>query len=216
MMLWNALFCPVLKENKMHILGLTGSVGMGKSTVASLFRELKIPVYDADAEIHHLYQNSEICQALIVLFGNQIKNPDGSIDRSLLGKMVFQDRQKLRLLESVLHPKLRQRQDQFIRSHRLRKAPLIVLDIPLLYEVKKDKLVESVLVVSAPFWIQKKRVLQRPAMTEQKFHAILKRQVPDLLKRQRADHIIETYHGIKRARYDVLRLVEELKHHDSK
>lgn len=193
----------------MKIIGLTGSIGMGKSTTVSMCRRLNIPIYDADAEIHKLYQDQTVIQELINLFGKQIISK-GFVDRSNLGRIVFSDPSKLRALEAVLHPKLQKKQKDFIQSHRLKGAKLIVLDIPLLYEIGKERSVDKVLVVTAPSWIQRRRVLGRQKMTESKFNAIVRRQLPDLVKRQRADYILETQYGYQQAFLSLKRIFQSI------
>lgn len=193
----------------MKIIGLTGSIGMGKSTTVSMCHRLNIPIYDADAEIHKLYQDQTVIQELINLFGKQIISK-GFVDRSNLGRIVFSDPSKLRALEAVLHPKLQKKQKDFIQSHRLKGAKLIILDIPLLYEIGKERSVDKVLVVTAPSWIQRRRVLGRQKMTESKFNAIVRRQLPDLVKRQRADYILETQYGYQQAFLSLKRIFQSI------
>ena len=175
----------------MIVLGLTGSIGMGKSNAATMLRRLGVPVHDADAAVHRLLgpggsavrRVAEIFPAALV--GNRI-------DRKRLGDLVFGDTAALRRLESILHPMVRKSSRDFLGWARRRRLPVVVLDIPLLFESGADTTVDRVIVVSAPKSIQRLRVLARPGMTEEKFRAILARQVPDAEKRRRADYVVMT------------------------
>lgn len=184
-------------------LGLTGSIGMGKSTTAGFFREFGVPVWDADAAVHRLYAPGgaavgpvgALCPAAIV---------DGAIDRGALKDWIAQDKEALAKLEAVVHPLVAEDRAAFVAGAQ---APLVVLDIPLLFEVGAD--VDGVLVVTAPPEVQRARVLARPGMTEAQFEAILARQMPDAEKRARADFVIETL-DMDSTRQDVRNLVELL------
>lgn len=173
----------------MRIIGLTGSIGMGKSAVAGMFRRLHVPVFDADAAVHVLQGPGG---ALLPAIEARFPGTTGAqgVDRAALGRQVLGDTAALRALEAIVHPAVGTMRAAFLRRHRSR--PLIVLDIPLLFETGGDKAMDVVVVVSAPFTVQRRRVLRRPGMSEAKFRAILARQVPDPIKRRRADHIIET------------------------
>ncbi len=180
----------------MVILGLTGSIGMGKSTAAAMFRYLGVPVHDADATNHLLMApGGPAFDQVISAFPEVLR--DGRIDRQMLGKIVFGDGRALKKLESTLHPLIRAAEIRFLRSQRMLGRKLVVLDIPLLYETGGEKRCDIVAVVSAPGFVQRQRVLARQGMTDEKFSAILSKQMPDMEKRKRADYVIPT--GLGRA-----------------
>ncbi|WP_428332767.1 dephospho-CoA kinase [Novosphingobium sp.] len=171
------------------ILGLTGSIGMGKSAVAQMLRELGVPVFDADAAVHRLQAaGSALLPAIEAEFPGST-GPDG-VRRAELGAQVFGDRAALARLEAIMHPAVAQARVAFMQEHG--DAPLVVFDIPLLYERAGPKGLDAVAVVSAPAAMQRERVMARPGMTEEKFAQILALQVPDAQKRERADHVIDT------------------------
>jgi dephospho-CoA kinase len=173
------------------VVGLTGSIGMGKSNAAHALRRLGVPVHDADAAVHRLMApGGRAVRKVAELFPGALSG--NRIDRKVLGDLVFGDTPALRRLESVLHPLVRQSSRAFVAAAARRRLPVVVLDIPLLYESRGEKSVDLVIVVSAPRAIQRQRVLARPGMTEEKFHAILARQVPDGEKRRRADFVVRT------------------------
>jgi len=175
----------------MFVLGLTGSIGMGKTTAANMFRAQNIPVYDADAQVHELLAaGGEAVTPVGEAFDGVVK--DGSVDRQALGKIVFDDPEALARLEGILHPLVRKRQEAFLRTAANHRRELVVLDIPLLYETEGGANCDAVAVVSAPLYLQRIRVLGRPGMTEEKFEGILARQMPDEEKRRRADFVIPT------------------------
>lgn len=188
----------------MIVAGLTGSIGMGKSNAAMVLRHLHVPVHDADAAVHKLLgPGGRAVRKVAELFPEALKGD--RIDRKILGDRVFGDTAALRSLEAILHPMVRQSSRAFALAAARRGARLIVLDIPLLYENRGEKTVDVVIVVSAPPQIQRQRVLARRGMTEQKFRAILARQVPDSEKRRRADYVVrsgghrgDTYRQLKR------------------
>lgn len=173
----------------MKIIGLTGSIGMGKSAVAAMFRRLHVPVFDADAAVHVLQGPGG---ALLPAIEERFPGTTGTagVDRVALGKRVLGDTGELRALEAIVHPAVGAMRAAFLRRHRSR--PLVVLDVPLLFETRGDRAMDVVVVVSAPFVVQRRRVLARANMAEAKFRSILARQVPDAVKRRRADHVIET------------------------
>jgi dephospho-CoA kinase len=173
----------------MIILGLTGSIGMGKSTVAAMFRAEKVPVFDADAEVHRLQGPGG---ALVALIEQAFPGTEkaGGIDRAVLSRYVLGDKAALHRLERIVHPAVAVARRNFLRRHRAR--PLVVLDIPLLYEKGSHREVDRVAVVSAPAWMQRKRVMARPGMTAAKLAHIRALQIPDPVKRARADHVIKT------------------------
>jgi len=188
-------------------LGLTGSIGMGKSTTAALFRERGVPVHDADAAVHELYGAEGVAPVEAAFPGVAT---GGRIDRTLLGARVLNDPAAMARLEAIVHPLVRAREQAFLEGAARAGARLAVLDIPLLYETGATDRVDAVLVVTAPPEVQRARVLARPGMTEAKFAAILARQLPDGEKRQRANFVIDTGHGLDHARAEVAALVERL------
>jgi len=171
------------------VIGLTGSIGMGKSTVAAMFERAGVPVFDADAEVRAMQGPDGILLPAIEEVFPGSTGPDG-VDRDALGKLVFADPEKLALLESIVHPAVAQRRAEFIE--RTKDSAMIVFDIPLLFERGGHEAVDVVVVVSAPAEAQRQRVLARPDMTEEKFEHILGLQVPDAEKREHADHVIDT------------------------
>ena len=176
----------------MIVLGLTGSIGMGKSNAASVFRRLGIPLYDADAEVHRLLvPGGRAVPAVKALFPD-VCDAAGGIDRQRLGRRVFGDQPALRRLEAILHPMVREAERRIVRSARVRRAPLVVLDIPLLFETGATERCDYVLVVSAPPRVQRERVMRRPGMSEGRFAGILRAQLPDSEKRRRADFVVLT------------------------
>ncbi|WP_075997667.1 dephospho-CoA kinase [Salaquimonas pukyongi] len=191
----------------MIILGLTGSIGMGKTTTAQMFRDAGIPVHDADAAVHELYAGS--AAALIeTAFPGTVNN--GVVDRASLGKKVIGNREEMKRLEAIIHPLVAQMRDRFLQEAAASGAKLAVLDIPLLYETGGEKYCDHVVVVTASEEIQRARVLARPEMTEDKFQAILEKQVPDAEKRKRADFIIDTGQGLDAARRQVAAIIKQL------
>ena len=191
----------------MIVLGLTGSIGMGKSTTARMFVEEGVPVHDSDETVHRLY--SGIAAPLIeARFPGTVV--DGTVNRERLGKAVLGNPDALRDLERIVHPLVRADSESFLARHRAAGAPLAVLDIPLLFETGGRERVDRIVVVTAPAEVQKERVLARPGMTEEKFAAILARQVPDGEKRAAADYVIDTGAGMDAARRAVKALIAEL------
>ncbi|CAK0760122.1 Dephospho-CoA kinase [uncultured Gammaproteobacteria bacterium] len=175
----------------MIILGLTGSIGMGKSTAAAMLRRQSIPVHDSDAAVHRLFaQGGAAVVPVETAFPGVVQN--GAIDRALLGAKVLGNPPALRRLEAIVHPLVRLAQRRFLAQAARRRVPLVVLDIPLLYETHAEARVDAVIVVSAPALVQRQRVLCRPGMTPAKMAAILARQVPDRIKRTRADFVVAT------------------------
>ncbi len=172
------------------MLGLTGSIAMGKSTVAQMFRDIHIPVHDADASVHALYQGKAVPLIEREFPGTTDR---GVVDRRRLGDIVLNDPESLRRLENLIHPLVREREQDFINHARRDQAPFVVLDIPLLFETGAEKRVDGVIVVTADPEEQERRVLSRPGMTREKFRAILARQIPDADKRAKADFIIDTH-----------------------
>ncbi|MEE4451952.1 dephospho-CoA kinase [Novosphingobium resinovorum] len=191
----------------MKILGLTGSIGMGKSTVAQMLRDLDVPVFDADAAVHQLQGPNGALVPLIEAAFPGTTDASGVV-RPLLGAVVFQDKDKLAVLERIVHPAVAAMRGDFLRDNA--EAPLVVFDIPLLYEKTGDKGLDAVAVVSAPAAEQRRRVLARPGMTSEKFEQILALQVPDAEKRARADHVIDTGTSLEATRKQVAGIVKAL------
>ncbi len=179
---------------------------MGKSTTAGLFREAGVPVHDADATVHALY-SGEAAPLIEARFPGT--TDQGVVNREKLSKAVLGNPQALKGLETLVHPLVQAKEKTFLAEARRSGAPLVVLDIPLLFETGAEGRVDLVLVVSAPFAVQKARVMARPGMTEDKFAAIVARQVPDAEKRRQSDMIIDTSLGIDAARADVLEFIRK-------
>lgn len=191
----------------MIVLGLTGSIGTGKSTTAAMFRDLDIPVHDADATVHDLYRGEAVLP-VAARFPGALK--EGVIDRKALSALLAEAPDGFRDLEAIIHPLVRAREAAFLTKEREKGAPLVVLDIPLLYETGGEARVDKVVVVTCDPQTQRARVLARPGMTEEKFQLILSRQMPDAEKRRRADFIIDTDRGLEAARKQVEDVIAEL------
>ena len=178
----------------MIVLGLTGSIGMGKSTAAEIMRRLNVPVSDADAIVHNLIgPGGQAVSAIEKKFpGSTIGS---SVDRTALGTSVFNDPDALKALESILHPLVEAARDRFLEQSRRYRRRVVALDIPLLFEIEADKYCDATIVVSAPEFVQELRVLKRPGMTKEKFKNIKKQQMSDLEKRRRATFIVPTGSG---------------------
>jgi len=185
---------------EMFVLGLTGSIGMGKSTTARLFAEEGVPVHDADAAVHALYEGEAVAPVEAAFPGT---TREGRVDRALLAQAVVGKPDAMKRLEAIVHPLVAQARDRFLAEARATGAPVVVLDIPLLFETGGDALVDGVVVVSAAPEIQRQRVLERPGMSVEKFEALLAKQTPDAEKRRRADYIVDSGHGIEQARLQV-------------
>lgn len=194
----------------MIVLGLTGSIGMGKSTTAAMFAALGVPVWDADAAVHRLYGPGGAGAAAIARLAPAAVGPDG-VDRAALRAAVLADAGLLRRIEAAIHPLVAADRQVFLDRARAAGAPLVVLDIPLLFETGAEAWLDRVAVVSAPAAVQRERVLARPGMTQAAFDAILARQVPDAEKRRRADHVIDTGAGLDHARAQVAAIVAGLR-----
>jgi dephospho-CoA kinase len=191
----------------MIVIGLTGSIGMGKSTTAKMFAEAGIPVHDSDEAVHRLYAGP--AAALIEeTFPGTVVN--GKVDRELLSQRVIGNREEIARLERIVHPLVRADADAFLERNRSAGAPMAVLDIPLLFETGGRARVDKVVVVSASPKTQRDRVLARPRMTAEKFEAILARQVPDAEKRRLADFVVDTGNGLEAARMQVHDIIERL------
>ncbi|MCW8916484.1 MAG: dephospho-CoA kinase [Magnetovibrio sp.] len=176
----------------MFILGLTGSIGMGKSWGARCFRLLGVPVHDADACVHNLMSTNGAATTKVEALFPGVLNAQGAVDRQKLGGFVLGDDDALKKLEALLHPMVRAEQHKFLQRCRRDNQRLVVLDIPLLFETGARSRVDAVVVMTAPAWLQRQRVLRRPNMNLEKFEAILDRQTPDALKRQMAAFVVTT------------------------
>ena len=184
----------------MFVLGLTGSIGMGKSTTARFFAEAGVPVHDADATVHHLYEGAAVPVIEAAFPGT---TADRKVDRDKLAKRVLGDAAALERLEAIVHPLVRAAEQAFLASAEAAGVSVAVLDIPLLFETGGQDRVDAVVVVSAPADVQRARAFERPGMTENKFNAILAKQIPDEEKRRRADFVVDTSRGFDAARAEV-------------
>ena len=190
----------------MLILGLTGSIGMGKSTTAKLFAEAGVPVYDADAIVHEVYAG-EAAPAIEAAFpGTTI---DGKVDRARLSAKVLHDPAAIRQLEQIVHPMLRSYHQKFLEDAERSGAPVAVIDVPLLFETGGEKRVDAVVVVTTSPENQRERILARGTMTPEAFDSILARQLPDAEKRQRADFVVDTSHGLEPVRDQIRDILAE-------
>ncbi len=178
------------------VIGLTGSIGMGKSATAALFRARGVPVHDADATVHALYRGKAVPLLAAEFPGCVV---DGTVDRTLLSPMVLGKPEAMKRLESIIHPLVRDAERDFLDQAKKAAQPLVVLDIPLLFETGGEYRCDAIIVVSTEYPVQRDRVLARPGMTEERFSAILARQIPDHEKRRRAHLVIDTSHGLEDA-----------------
>lgn len=192
----------------MIVLGLTGSIGMGKTTVAGMFESLGVPSLDSDLVVHELLKAPSIVARVGKIFPSAVKK--GVIDRSEIGKAVFNNPELLKKLEIILHPKVQAAQKEFIRRCKRRGSRMVILDIPLLFETKAEKRMDYVVVATAPRRVQKERVMKRPGMTEEKFKSILRRQMPDTEKRKKADFLVHTGDGKARSLKEVKAILKRL------
>jgi dephospho-CoA kinase len=191
----------------MRILGLTGSIGMGKSTTAKLFAEAGVPVYDADAAVHQLYEG-EAAPAIEAAFPGTTVN--GKVDRPKLSARVVHDSAAIKQLEQIVHPMLGASRQKFFADAEAARAPVVVLDIPLLFETGGEKRVDAVVVVSTSPEVQRQRVLARGTMDEAKLDAIIAKQTPDAEKRERADFVVDTSHGLEPVRTQIAHILAEV------
>jgi len=191
----------------MFILGLTGSLGMGKSTTAGFFAEAGIPVHDADAVVHRLYEG-EAAAAIEAAFPGT--TTAGKVDRAKLAARIVDDPDALRRLEAIVHPLVREAEARFLADARAQGAQVVVLDIPLLMETAGDQRVDAIVVVSAPSETQRRRVLARPGMTPEKLDALLARQMSDSEKRRHADFVVDTSRGLEAARAQVKEILRAI------
>lgn len=198
----------------MIVIGLTGSIGMGKTETARMFAQEGIPVSDSDAIVHQLYdKDGAAVEPVSAAFPGVVTG--GRIDREKLARHLKIHPRDFTQLEAIVHPLVRAAQDKFLNEARARKSRLAVLDIPLLFETGRDRDVDKIVVVSAPADIQRRRVLARPGMTEEKFGGILARQLPDAEKRTRADYIVDSSQGLDYARAQVRHIIDVLSQGDS-
>jgi dephospho-CoA kinase len=194
----------------MKTVGLTGSIGMGKSTTAAMFREAGIPVYDADAAVHDLYDVGGLAVDPVgAAFPGVVK--DGRVDREELRKRVLGDPEALKKLNAIVHPLVGLDRISFFENAERAGADIVVLDIPLLFETGGHERVDCIVVASAPAAMQRERVLARPGMTPERLDAILAQQTPDAEKRTRADFVVDTGQGLEHARAQVAEIVAKLR-----
>ncbi|MCA3693402.1 dephospho-CoA kinase [Aquidulcibacter sp.] len=186
----------------MKIVALTGSIGMGKSTTSTMFQDLGVPIWDADAAVHRLYSPGGAAIAPLQALVPEAIGPEG-VDRGVLTARILQDATLLKQIEAIVHPLVGKDRADFLAAAREKGAPLVIVDVPLLFETGGEAYVHAVIVVSCPADIQKARVLARPGMTDEKFQAILARQTPDEIKRAKSDFVIETGLGLDAAREQV-------------
>jgi dephospho-CoA kinase len=190
----------------MIILGLTGSIGMGKSTTAKLFTEAGVPVYDADAAVHKLYEDEAVAAIEAAFPGSTV---DGKVDRARLSALVVHDPAAMKQLESIVHPMLGDSRRRFLEQAERSGAPVAVIDVPLLYETGGEKRVDAVVVVTTSPEVQRERILARENMTGEKLDAILARQLPDPEKRKRADFVVDTSHGLDPVRARIRDILDQ-------
>ena len=206
----------------MIVLGLTGSIGMGKSTAAGMLETMNVAVHDSDAEVHRLLSNDEQARLALAaqfpfykyftIYGRKNKNGVRGFNRKRLGKLVFNNAREREKLEKILHPLVRKAQDEFIRIQRNAGADIVALDIPLLFETGAQQRVDYTIVISAPAFIQQERVLSRPNMTKKKFAAILERQMPDGEKCARADFVVPSGLGKAQTMKALKNIIYNLRH----
>jgi dephospho-CoA kinase len=194
----------------MKVIGLTGSIGMGKSTTSEMFAQLGVPIWDADSAVHRLYApDGDGAKAVASLFPKAI-NQDGCVDRHVLAGQVLHDQAALKQLEAIVHPLVGQDRGVFLSNARENDHQLVIVDVPLLFETGGDKYVDQIIVVSCEASLQRQRVLARPGMSEEKFASILARQTPDAEKRGRADFVITTDLSLDDTRKQVRKVYDRL------
>ena len=193
----------------MIVIGLTGSIAMGKTTIARLFAEEGVPVFDADVEVHRLYAKGGAAVERIASIAPEAII-DMGVDRSVLSRMIRKDQTLLPKIEALVHPLVSEARDAFLQRAMEQGRQAALLDIPLLFETGRESLVDVIVVVSAPLAVQRARALSREGMTKEKFEAILARQMPDTDKRARADFVIDTNKGLDAARGRVQDICAEL------
>jgi dephospho-CoA kinase len=191
----------------MRILGLTGSIGMGKSTTAKMFEEAGVPVYDADATVHRLYEGEAVAAIEAAFPGTTV---NGKVDRTLLSPRVVHDAEAMKRLERIVHPMLRAHHQKFLDDAEKSGAPVAVVDVPLLYETGGESRVDAVVVVTTAPEVSRERILARDGMTPEKLDAILAKQLPDAEKRRRADFVVDTSHGLDPVRVRIHEILEQV------
>ncbi len=190
----------------MIVLGLTGSIGMGKSTTAKLFAEAGVPVYDADATVHRLYEGEAVAAIEAAFPGT---TADGKVDRNRLSARVVHDPAAMRRLEEIVHPMLGASRRKFLHDAEQSGAAVAVVDVPLLFETGGENRVDAVVVVTTTPEIQRQRILERPNMTDEKLDAIMARQMPDAEKRKRANFVVDTSHGLDPVRAQIRDILDQ-------
>jgi dephospho-CoA kinase len=191
----------------MRIIGLTGSIGMGKSTAAAMFRARGVPVHDADEVVHELYRGEAVAQIEAAFPGI---SADGMVDRARLAEHIAADPSALSRVEAIVHPLVRAKEEIFLREARAASHPLVLLDIPLLFETGRAEGMDVLVIVTADPEIQRERVLARRGMTREKFNSLLARQIPDAEKRRRAHFLIDSGHGMEAADRQVAAILRAL------
>jgi dephospho-CoA kinase len=191
----------------MFVLGLTGSLGMGKSTTAKFFAEEGVPVHDADAAVHRLYEGEAVAPIEAAFPGTTV---NGKVDRDKLAQQVLGDSDAIARLEQIVHPLVTRSRERFLAEAERNGAAIAVLDIPLLFETGGERRCDAVVVVSAPAEVQRERAFARPGMTEEKFQAILAKQMPDAEKRARADFVVDSGQGFDAARAQVREILRRV------
>lgn len=194
-------------------IGLTGSIGMGKSTTSDMFKALGVPVISADETVHQLY-SGEAAPLIEAAFPGTA--PEGVVDREALSQHLMAKPEEFKRLEAIIHPLVRAREQKFLDEAAARGETMVLLDIPLLFETRTTDRVDTIVVVSCAAEIQRQRVMARPGMTAEKFEAILGRQIPDAEKRKRADYVIDTGQGLEAARDQVAEIVAKLSNTETK
>jgi len=199
-----------MASNNLSVIGLTGSIGMGKSETAKIFERAGIPLFDSDAAVHVLMSENGAATPLVGRLFPEVKNNNG-IDRKALGGKVFKDPEALKKLESILHPMVSEKRRDFFDQARAEGHDIVVVDVPLLFETGAEKDCDFTVVVTAPIELQRQRVLSRPDMTMQKFENILAQQMPDEEKKRRADFIVHSDQGLSYAEEQVDKIIQEIR-----
>jgi dephospho-CoA kinase len=194
----------------LKIIALTGSIGMGKTTTSAMFKDLGVPVWDADGAVHRLYASGGAAVAPVGAAFPEALTKEGAIDRDILGRAVLGNSDKLLTLEAIVHPLVGQDRAKFVADAQAQKSSMTVVDVPLLYETSGEKFVDKVIVVSCHPDLQRARVMARPGMSEAKFASILARQIPDAQKRARADFMITTDESLDSTREQVAKIYQQI------
>jgi dephospho-CoA kinase len=196
-----------MSAQRPFVLCLTGSLGMGKSTAAKFFAECGVPVHDSDAVVHALYEGEAVPLIERAFPGS---TSGGKVDRNTLAAMVLNDQAALGRLEAIIHPLVTASREKFLAQAQARDAPIVVVDIPLLFETASESRCDAVVVVSAPADIQRARALDRPGMTEEKFASLLAKQMPDAQKRRRADFVVDSSQGFEQTRAQIRDILQSV------